>query len=64
MKDKTFLREQILGHLKLYSDLGVRYVSSPAGTSPTRSAQIRKAKQRGSTHAQNRHSVCCAQASG
>ncbi len=29
MKDKTFLREQILGHLKLYSDLGVRYVSSP-----------------------------------
>jgi uracil-DNA glycosylase len=30
MKDKTILREQILGHLKLYSDLGVRYVGSPA----------------------------------
>jgi len=30
MKDKTLLREQILGHLKLCSDLGVRYVAAPA----------------------------------
>lgn len=30
MKDKKFLREQILGHLKLYRDLGVRYVAAPA----------------------------------
>lgn len=30
MKDKALLRGQILGHLKLYSDLGVRYVGSSA----------------------------------
>jgi len=35
MKDKTLLREQILGHLKLYSDLGVRYVgASASGSKP------------------------------
>ena len=44
MKDKTFLREQILGHLKLYSDLGVRYVAAPAAA--TRPA-ARKSEKRG-----------------
>ncbi len=45
MKDKTFLREQILGHLKLYSDLGVRYVASPqAQARPA----VRKSEKRSS----------------
>ena len=45
MKDKTLLREQILGHLKLYSDLGVRYISSPqAQARPA----VRKSEKRSS----------------
>ena len=45
MKDKTLLREQILGHLKLYSDLGVRYIASPRAQA--RSA-ARKSEKRSS----------------
>ena len=45
MKDKMFLREQILGHLRLYSDLGVRYIASPrAQARPA----VRKSEKRSS----------------
>jgi uracil-DNA glycosylase len=37
MKDKKLLGEQILGHLKLYSDLGVRYMRQAAPRKPVSS---------------------------
>lgn len=46
MKDKALMREQIRGHLKLYSDLGVRYVGRSATGRKTAAQATSKAPVR------------------
>jgi DNA polymerase len=45
MKDREFFREQILEHLRLYSDLGVRWMRAPG---PRRKTVARKPEKQGS----------------